>query len=186
MKFPLSQKYLNPPLYLYLKDKTGCDDEEILKIRIEECLKFLSLIHYSYGDIPVSKEIDDIWHLLILETREYMDLCEKLPGGKYIHHQSRVLAKYLGKSQSPHFKKGFSDDSAGDGPMIRSLSWLVSYVACFGRFTAETIAYWPAAQELLNDIKFNLGSLEDLNHLLESLAQSQSSEPAKQVSEFLT
>ena len=170
--YPLLNKYVREPVFLYLKDKTGIASEAELKIRIEECLKFLSLIQLCRGDIPVSSEIDDIWHLLILETWEYQDLCQKLPGGRLIHHQSKVLRRHERNHDGNY--EGNDEGKVGnegDTPS-RRLSWLVSYYANFGEFTPQTLAYWPIASELLAEIERNSGESSGFESVTQVLPEA--------------
>jgi hypothetical protein len=53
-------------------------------IRIEETLKFLNMATFCEGNIPVTQELDDIWHYWVLETREYAKLCVSLQGRDFI------------------------------------------------------------------------------------------------------
>src|SRR5258708_1342495 len=50
-----------------------------LEARIEETLKFLMLASQCTGSIPVTGDIDEIWHYWILQTQQYDALCAALP-----------------------------------------------------------------------------------------------------------
>lgn len=68
-----------------------------VRVRVEEALKFLNMAAYCHSSIPVSKDIDEIWHLWILETQEYRKLCRILQGGGFLHHRSNAYAEYFDK-----------------------------------------------------------------------------------------
>lgn len=111
----------------------------------EECLKFLALSHLTSGSIPVNQKVDKIWHMLILETKAYAELCEKLPGNKFIHHTSDVFSQYKAFTQ---------EDSENESK--RYLEWLVTYVAHFGNFTEVSAKYWPFAVGIMKFLNLNI------------------------------
>jgi hypothetical protein len=50
-----------------------------------ELMKFLSIAAFNRGDvITPSDQLDEMWHAMIIQTREYDALCERL--GIRIHH----------------------------------------------------------------------------------------------------
>ncbi len=106
--------------------------------RIEELLKYLNMAVHSHGGIPFSDEIDDVWHYWILQTKEYMKLCHKLDGSKFIHHSSNDYEDYLDKDVR---------ERAPD--LGRAVSLLSSYVLNYGPFEASRVKYWPAAEQLM-------------------------------------
>ena len=56
-----------------------------IDLRVQELLKFLALAgRIEAGPLPISPELDELWHLFILETQEYASICAKL--GNFIHH----------------------------------------------------------------------------------------------------
>jgi hypothetical protein len=132
---------------------TKFKDESItLHIRFEELLKFL-YISSKYPQlkktfIPLTKEVDDIWHELILQTAYYQKLCEALPGGKMIHHESLSFHDYqtnIPKNELIH----------------EMLQWISLYVKNFGDFTEERIYFWF----FINKIKETLNlSISELNN----------------------
>jgi len=138
--------YVTPQLETYfLKKCPGLSIEE-LTLRLSELLKFLSLSHHAIVDIPVSSEIDELWHLWILETKQYHVLCEKLPSGKYLHHLSKDF---------PH--EGQEMDALRRSNL--QLSLLVSYVHNFGSFTEKSLPYWPIAYNMYRCMDQNLEAL---------------------------
>ena len=46
-----------------------------------ELLKYLILVQFSPGRILFGKDIDNLWHFWILQTREYAQLCKE-PAGR--------------------------------------------------------------------------------------------------------
>ena len=98
---------------------------------IDECMKFLYLVSLTTQRtfIPVDQAIDEIWHACILQTRWYAALCEALPGGDFIHHQSGSFAQYVAvrtPNQTAH----------------EMLQWVVDYVSHFGPFGEDIVAHW--------------------------------------------
>ena len=90
----LRSAFLSPQMTYYFHKKLTPLPPAEVDLRVEEVLKFLNLAVYSPGAIPVSKEIDDVWHYWVLETAEYERLCSKLPGGRFLHHSSNEYAEF--------------------------------------------------------------------------------------------
>lgn len=137
----LSQEYIN-----YLIKKNSDISPEVTLQQAEECLRFLYLASFTSGPIPVNQKIDQIWHLLILETRAYADLCEKLPQKKFIHHSSDIFSE-----QNENDNKLSSQEESK-----LNLEWLVSYVANFGEFTLEASEYWPYANSIMKQLNLDI------------------------------
>lgn len=138
--------YSSPQLEGYFLKKCPEFSIEELRLQLGELLKFLNLSHHAVVDIPVSEEIDNLWHLWILETKQYHALCEKLPSGKYLHHLS---------IDYPH--EGQEIDELKRSNL--QLSFLVSYVHNFGPFTSETLPFWPIAYNMFRCMDQNLEAL---------------------------
>ena len=158
----LVHQFLSKSLLQYLVEKSLPQEEKDTLQQTEECLRFLFLSHLTQGSIPVSQKVDEIWHLLILQTKEYVELCQSLPAKKIIHHSSDIYLNYFAL-ENPNEKKEESPESQAK----RQLEWLVSYVVNFGPLKPENIQYWPFASGIC--LKFNL-SLEDLNSQLKNLS----------------
>lgn len=152
-------KLLDTPYIEYLVEKSAPRSREETLLLAEECSKYLSLSHFRPGEIPVSKEVDEIWHLLILETRPYKELCEKLPGKIFKHHCSAVYQRL----SSSNDEKLSNDTEAS-----RQLEWLLSYVQNFGDFTEEALPCWPYALKIMKKLNLNLS---DFNQNLKTLLQ---------------
>lgn len=116
--------------------------------RLAECLKFLYLRSRSgRGFIPLASEVDEFWHEIILQTREYARLCACLPSGQFIHHNSVSISE-----ETQHL---------GQAAVVENLlRWIPQYVAEFGPFTEETAHYWMIIQLLQKEFAY---TLEELN-----------------------
>lgn len=118
--------------------------------QIDECLKFLYIVSTSKGRfIPLTREVDEVWHEMIVQTQFYMDLCESLPGGRYIHHQSIGFSDYgerIGKREA----------------VSQFLDWIPDYLENFGEFTSDTAKDWAVVQFVQQE--FGL-TLEQINRL---------------------
>lgn len=146
----LVSSLLSLPYVEYVAIKSAPQSREDTLEQLEECLRYLYLSHFVSGSIPVNKKIDDIWHLLILETQCYFELCEKLPGKKIIHHQSIVYENLSSPNSIPINVQLQTK---------RNLEWLISYVANFGDFKERAVRYWPYTQALMHNLKIDLVSL---------------------------
>ena len=144
-------------LYKSLQKKLQPESAESIRIRVVECLKYLLLASAGgIGPIPISRTIDDVWHQLILETREYRAVCHRL-GGDFLHHTS------LGLSDAPVTMSACLEFGFG---------WLASYVQSFGPVPADRLQYWPAIGaigQLLNCNHSTLNSIGlELKHRVRS------------------
>jgi hypothetical protein len=133
----LRLRYLTPQMQFYFERKLAPLPPEEVQVRIEEALKFLSMAHWCNGAIPVSREIDDVWHYWILQTVQYEELCGKLPGGGFLHHTSNDYVL-------------FDDPSAKEQKIGRreAVGVLASYVMNYGPFAEQRLKYWPFAAHL--------------------------------------
>jgi hypothetical protein len=130
---------------------------EVLTTRIEEFLKFMFLRStYHQGFIPLTGEVDDIWHEFILQTREYEKLCKALPGGEFIHHNSVHL-------------EDFSKNKDRTDVVRDLINWLPRYYKNFGSFNEEAAQYWMMVSFLRAELKL---SLEQINHLAQKAINS--------------
>jgi hypothetical protein len=139
-------------VYFFQKNKK--ESSEVVKIKILELLKYLSMAHHESGhSIPVSTEIDNMWHLWILQTQQYQELMDKLPSKKFIHHSSDDYQDNMLNINDSEY-------------ITHQISYLVSYLRNFGPFTEKTITYWPMAKQLLEELK----SVTIVNKYLNELA----------------
>lgn len=115
-----------------------------------ECLKYLAIMSLTSGRrIVVTPEVDDVWHELIVQTKNYQDLCSWLPGKRFIHHTSITPAEYEEKVGEKEFVEEF-------------LQWIPDYVNNFGNFTEEASNRWTVTQFLME--KLNM-SIDDINRI---------------------
>ena len=89
----LRDSLISPYMLGYLRDKLADLSYHAVGLRVEELLKFLTLAaKCEAGPLPISPELDELWHLFILETQEYASICAKL--GKFIHHTALNSAQH--------------------------------------------------------------------------------------------
>ena len=150
--------------YYFDKKLAPLTSDEV-DIRIEETLKFLNMAVHCGGQIPVSREIDEVWHYWILETAEYQKLCAKLDGGLFVNHSSNDYAEYHDSNA-----KNLKID------LEHGISFLSSYVRNYGAFEQNRLKYWPVATYLLDIPGWNL---DKLNEWLASAFQSGKYEAAE-------
>ncbi|HEX6679907.1 MAG TPA: hypothetical protein VF063_04605 [Gaiellaceae bacterium] len=146
----LRDAYLSPQMECYFVRKMPDVSPAEVGVRIEEALKFLNIATYCHGSIPVTKEIDNIWHLWILETREYEKLCASLPGGTFIHHSSNVYAECSGDGAH-----------APTNDLEEDVAALGNYVLNYGPFEPERIRYWLLAAHLVDKCGLTVSQLND-------------------------
>lgn len=144
----LRAAFLSAPLKHYFEKKLAPLPREEIDVRIEETLKFLNMATYITGNIPVSKEIDELWHYWILETQEYHKLCSKLCGGKFMHHTSNDYQEY-------------ADPEVGNRGLNlnQEIAILSSYVINYGAFEPNRIKYWPVAERLMRQLAWDVNTL---------------------------
>lgn len=142
--------YLTPRMREVIAKNLANRDEKLLQLQIEECLKFLYVASREGGGlIPVSKEVDDIWHELILETSFYEEFCRSLPGGVFLNHASIGMNEY-------------SETSGKEKTIRESLDWLPKYYSYFGKFTKERAQLWSIVQFLENEIGLSLDEINEI------------------------
>lgn len=116
-------------------------------VRVEEAVKFLFISPECRGQIPVTKEIDDVWHYWILETQEYTRLCSRLPAGGYIHHSSNDYLAHFGEA------------AAAEDAVEEAVRMLALYVEHFGPFAPDRVRYWRYASHLTDRFGWSVGDL---------------------------
>ncbi|MCM2389003.1 hypothetical protein [Streptomyces albipurpureus] len=143
----------NEVIEYFVKD-TGGTTEEVER-QVVECMRYLYLIS-RYRDelsglfLPVEQHIDEIWHYLILQTREYVELCEtKLPGGFFIHHRSIGYGDY---AQEPGREKSIEE----------ALRWIPLYTREFGPFDEGALAHWTIVRFLHQRMEMSLAEISAL------------------------
>lgn len=126
----------------------------IASIEVDACyrelLKFLYLTSkypkLKANFIPVTKGVDEYWHEIILQTRQYQKLCERLPGGGFVHHESLPYDEYRDQKSKDHL-------------IDEILRWIVLYVANFGDFRADRVKHWFFASRVMDVLQLDLASL---------------------------
>jgi hypothetical protein len=147
----LSDTLLSPRMRRYFELKLLDVAAAEVAVRIEETLRFLALARFCRGAIPVTQEIDDVWHLWILETQEYAQLCARLPGGQFLHHSSKTYAECA------------SDGGGGwaSTPLEEDVAMLGAYVANYGPFEAGRVPYWLLAAHLVERCGMTVAELNE-------------------------
>ncbi|MFJ6695365.1 hypothetical protein ACIQM4_04745 [Streptomyces sp. NPDC091272] len=127
--------------------------------QVRECLRYLYLLS-RHPDrlgglfLPVEQEIDEIWHFLILQTREYRELCEtRLPGGHFIHHRSIAYTDY---------QDGDRADTGRRVAAEEALRWIPLYTAAFGPFDADALPHWTIVRFLHREMGMSLADISAL------------------------
>ncbi|MBV9250026.1 MAG: hypothetical protein JO227_12380 [Acetobacteraceae bacterium] len=152
---------LPPAMKHYFDAKLAPLPADEIDRRIEEALKYLNMSIHCPGEIPVSREIDELWHYWILETREYQQLCAKLPGSGFVHHSSADYAAYFDQ-----------DAQAQKLDVRRGVSILSSYVLNYGPFEPDRVRYWPLASRLMDKMGWDVDQLNSWLQLPESAPAS--------------
>ncbi|MEV5981030.1 hypothetical protein [Streptomyces sp. NPDC052114] len=123
--------------------------------QVRECLRYLYLVS-RHPDrlaglfLPVEQDIDEIWHYLILQTREYRELCEqRLPGGHFIHHRSISYDAY-------------QEDPGRERAAEEALRWIPLYTAAFGPFDEDALPHWTVVRFLHDELGLSLAELADM------------------------
>jgi hypothetical protein len=146
----LRDAYLSPQMECYFERKLSDVSAAEVGVRIEETLKFLNMATYCHGNIPVSQEIDDIWHYWILETNEYQKLCASLQGGRFIHHSSNVYAECSGEG-----------NGAPKNDLEQDVAMLGNYVLNYGPFEEDRVKYWLLAAHLVDNCGLSVDQVND-------------------------
>lgn len=147
VKVNFFKNHPSPFMLKHLQSVLSTLDEDTFSVRIQEFLRFIYLQSLKDGGfIPVTDEIDQIWHEYILQTREYLALCKDLPHAKFVHHQTGTLDTF---AQTRDRKQVIQD----------MLVWIPNYVETFGVFTEITAPYWTVVQFLLKHTSLTLSQL---------------------------
>jgi hypothetical protein len=147
----LRAAFLSSEMWHYFKRKhSGVPSGEV-QARVEECLKFLNMATFCRGNIPVTREIDDVWHYWMLETMDYQRLCKRLTGRRFIHHRS-----------NDYGDKGIRRMK---NPVEWDVAMLSAYVTNYGPFRPDRVKYWRLADHLVTKRGW---TVEQLNNWLKS------------------
>jgi hypothetical protein len=161
--------FVTPEMMSYFEAKMPGVRRASLTLRVCELLKYLMLIEFCPGRILFGRDIDDVWHYWILQTRQYAQLCEKLPGRFFRHHSSLAYRETTNVAQA-------ADPSEA---VQRILSFFISYYRNFGPMTDDRIACWPTAQRLMGEANW---SIDELNRFLCDMAFTPAPQSASGIS----
>ncbi|MEU9984955.1 hypothetical protein [Streptomyces sp. NPDC050856] len=135
--------------------KPEAPSASVVRHQVRECLRYLYLLS-RHPDrlgglfLPVEQDIDEIWHYLILQTREYRDLCEhRLPGGHFIHHRSISYDAY---QEAPGRETAVEE----------ALRWIPLYTVAFGPFDADALPHWTIVRFLHDELGMSLEAIAAL------------------------
>ncbi|QDQ16083.1 hypothetical protein FH965_02325 [Streptomyces spectabilis] len=129
--------------------------QEYVERQVTECLRYLYLVsrhpdRLSGLFLPVEQEIDEIWHYLILQTREYRALCtQRLPGGFLIEHRSIAYEDY---QREPGREQAIEE----------ALRWIPLYVREFGPFDEGALPHWTIVRFLHKQLGMPLPEISEL------------------------
>lgn len=128
---------------------------EFVERQVLECLRYLYLVS-AHQDrlagtfLPVEQEIDEIWHYLILQTREYREFCTRLPGAFFIEHRSIGYTEYAGETPR-------------ERTATEALQWIPLYQDAFGPFEAEALPHWTMPRFLHEQMDLSLAQIAELD-----------------------
>ncbi|MGI5532344.1 hypothetical protein ACQEVX_34760 [Streptomyces syringium] len=148
---------LHDEVVKYFTGKTEAAPDFVER-QVLECLRYLYLIsrhreQLSGLFLPVEQEIDEIWHYLILQTREYRELCEeRLPGRFFIHHRSIGYEDY---QQEPGREQAIEE----------ALRWIPLYCREFGPFDEGALPHWTIVRFLHQQLDMSLEAIAALEPL---------------------
>ncbi|MCS0637452.1 hypothetical protein NX801_17635 [Streptomyces sp. LP05-1] len=128
---------------------------EYAERQVLECLRYLYLVsrhrdRLSGLFLPVEQDIDEIWHYLILQTREYRALCEeRLPGRYFVHHRSVSYEEY-------------QREPGREQAIEQALRWIPLYCAAFGPFDEGALPHWTIVRFLHQRMNMPLAEISAL------------------------
>ncbi|MFB7631439.1 hypothetical protein ACFC0M_10900 [Streptomyces sp. NPDC056149] len=131
------------------------ESEEYVARQLTECLRYLYLVSRHRDRLgglflPVEQDIDEIWHYLILQTREYRALCEqRLPGRYFIEHRSIGYEEY---QQEPGRERALDE----------ALRWIPLYCREFGPFDEGALPHWTIVRFLHRRLGWSLAEIAAL------------------------
>lgn len=71
---------------LFLINRESFDPELVEEMETEyKKFLFLRIVHPDER-LPMSKDVDEMWHIHVLHTRNYAAFCEEIGEGRFIHH----------------------------------------------------------------------------------------------------
>ena len=158
----LFRQFLPNAMLVYFCRKRPQIKPDEMRLVSRELLKNPEILVREFpGNIIFGMEIDDLWHLWIMQTREYDELCRALPGGEFRHHSSRdfpeealddATCAAILATDGYGVKDAPAPDTGNRARLTqnaqRLLSFLASYYSTFGPIEADVIPLWPPVQRL--------------------------------------
>lgn len=179
----LLRQFVSPNLYVYFRLKVPELEPAELKTRLTELIKFLLMSHKFPGNILFGRDLDDLWHLWIMQTKQYDAFCRATESGRLIHHDSNDYPQvHLNWNDAEQLAASMKAEKDEVGPVRppppidtpefqenvqRMLSFFTSYVLSYGPLKAENVRYWPPVARMLRRLNW---SVEEFNAFL--LAQA--------------
>ncbi|GHG68444.1 hypothetical protein [Streptomyces griseocarneus] len=148
---------LHEEVVRHFERSTGAERAYVER-QVTECLRYLYLVSRHRDQLsglflPVEQEIDEIWHYLILQTREYRTLCEeRLPGRFFIDHRSIAYEEY---QEEPGREKSVEE----------ALRWIPLYCREFGPFDEGALPHWTIVRFLHERMEMSLEDIAALEPL---------------------
>ncbi|GHF51738.1 hypothetical protein GCM10010218_36730 [Streptomyces mashuensis] len=148
---------LHEEVVRYAAGRTGAG-RPFAERQVLECLRYLYLVSRHREQLaglflPVEQEIDEIWHYLILQTREYRALCEeRLPGRFFVHHRSVAYEDHVGGEDR-------------ERAVEEALRWIPLYCAAFGPFDEGALPHWTVVRFLHERMGMPLAEISALRPL---------------------
>jgi len=146
----LRAAFVSPAMKFYFDRKLAPLSGDEVNARVEELLKYLNMSAFCHGGIPFNDAIDDVWHLWIMQTKEYAILCHKLQGSKFIHHSSNEYEAF-----------GDPDVKTRPTDLQRAVGVLRSYVLNYGPFAEDRVRFWPLAEQLMQRLDWDVKRLNE-------------------------
>lgn len=133
-----------------VKSRIEGRSDDLLELQLRETLRFLAITSLTTGRrLPITPDVDVVWHELILQTASYQELCRSLPGDRFIHHESITPTEYNAR--------------VGDDRFVEEwVQWIPDYVQNFGPFTRESADCWNVVLFLEQRLGMTLDEINQL------------------------
>jgi hypothetical protein len=132
-------------------------------LALREALRMLYLFStgHSGAQKSIAPALDEVWHILILETRLYHSLCKRLPSTKYIHHSVSSVGSGVDSAlpRADFCRTAEGPSLSAERRLEKSLALLSSYVGLFGPFEEAAVPYWAGLSDLVGAFSLDLPTL---------------------------
>ena len=154
----ITQEYLLSLIDSHVKEtiyrKYQDSDPQDVTNCLTELMKYLYLVSkypktLSATFIPITQEVDDMWHQMILQTRYYPQICERLPGKRFVHHESMPFESYISEHEQQNL-------------VHEILRWVPYYVKTFGDIQPTSMKYWWFFNTIIDVQKLELNKLNEM------------------------